>query len=315
MTKFFKKIIFVFDPIFALLAILGSLALIAKRACVASFNNMALTRFVFKKINYLPVQGHYYEPLSLNKKGGHLRPNISRLLFEDKKDFEFLQSIQRPQEFIESYSKGNLKSLGFQFENGSFESGDAEVLYYFIRSFNPSRVIEIGGGHSSKIINAALLSNKSEGSNNEHIIIEPYENPWLDSLSSRIVREPVQELDLTFFSQLTENDVLFIDSSHVISSQNDCVFEYTEILPILNSGVIIHVHDIFSPFEYPNEWIEEKYFNWAEQYLLESILLNSDKFQILAPLNWLSKDTKKFSKICPYFKESRNPGSFWIKKL
>ena len=159
-----------------------------------------------------------------------------------------------------------------------------------------------------------MKMNADESSQGEHIIIEPYENPWLDKLGARVIRERVEIVADEVFQDLEKGDILFIDSSHVVRAQNDCVFEYTELLPRLPSGVVVHIHDIFSPYDYPEEWLNETFRLWGEQYLVEAMLANGSDWRILAALNWLSKDSEQFGSLCPFFYEGRMPGSMWIQK-
>ena len=99
--------------------------------------------------------------------------------------------------------------------------------------------------------------------------IEPYEMPWLEKTGVAVVRKKVEDVEPSFFSQLQENDVLFIDSSHIIRHQGDVLFEFLEVLPSLNKGVIVHVHEIFSPKNYLKQWLQDKIKFWNEQFLAE----------------------------------------------
>lgn len=309
-----KKCLISLDPFIALFALLGFFGVIARRLMASSSKALPLTRFVFHKCGYLPVLDHYYEPLTFNAIGSKYRERVAQFLFNGHKNFDFLQSIARPEEFKREYSNGVIDEVGFRFNNASFESGDAETLYYFVRGFKPKKIIEIGAGISSLLIHAALRLNESDGEHGEHIIIEPYENPWLEKLGSKVIRERVETVDFSVFQSLGKGDILFIDSSHVIRAQNDCVFEYTELLPSLPSGVVVHIHDIFTPFDYPDEWLNKSFRLWAEQYVLEALLINGDDWEVLAPLNWLSQDHDAFKALCPFFEKGRMPGSMWIRK-
>ena len=300
---------------FALLALVGSTGLISRLAMSSSSKQLPLTRSVFQAIGYLPIRNHYYEPLTFTAIGSKFRHRLALILFKNLKDFTFIRTIARPDEFKYEYLEGNIKKSGFRIDNGSFGPGDAESLYYFVRGLKPKKIIEIGAGNSSLIINSALKLNTTEGSNGEHIIIEPYENPWLEKLDALVIRLCVEEVDFSIFQNLSANDIVFIDSSHVVRAQNDCVFEYTELLPSLPSGVVVHIHDIFTPFDYPDEWLNKHFNLWTEQYMLEALLANSGNWEILAPLNWLSQESKQFKDICPFFEEGMQPGSMWIRRL
>jgi len=109
--------------------------------------------------------------------------------------------------------------------------------------------------------------------------------PWLKDIGVELIREKVENIELDFFQQLEENDILFIDSSHIIRAQGDVLYEFLEILPSLKIGVFIHIHDIFKPRDYPNHWLLDKHLLWNEQYLLEAFLSNNSDFKIIGSLN------------------------------
>ena len=154
----------------------------------------------------------------------------------------------------------------------------------------------------------------------KHICIEPYESDWLRKINVEIVKERVEKIDISFFEKLEANDILFIDSSHIIRPQGDVLFEYLEILPILKSGVLVHIHDIFTPEDYPDEWVNNAIF-WNEQYLLEAFLCCNNDFSIIGTTNYLLHyEYEKFISVCPvtkYLKENGEivgAGSIWLKK-
>ena len=137
--------------------------------------------------------------------------------------------------------------------------------------------------------------------------------PWLEELDVDVIRSLVESCDLSLFDSLQANDILFIDSSHIIRPQSDVLTEYLQIIPLLKPGVVVHVHDIFSPRDYLDSWIREDVRFWNEQYLLEALLSNSDRYEILASLNYLSHDYYSHLKsVCPYLTPQRQPGSFYF---
>lgn len=132
-----------------------------------------------------------------------------------------------------------------------------------------------------------------------------------------LIRDKVENTDKIIFNQLEENDILFIDSTHIIRPQSDVLFEYLEILPTIKSGVIVHVHDIFTPKDYPNEWIFDEHRLWNEQYLLEAFLIFNTEFKIIGALNYLSHNfNKEFKDKTPIYSQQagREPGAFWMIK-
>jgi hypothetical protein len=104
---------------------------------------------------------------------------------------------------------------------------------------------------------------------------------------TRLIPQMVQEVPLALFEELAENDILFIDSSHVVRTGSDVLYEYLEILPRLKKGVLVHIHDIFLPGEYPRPWVRDLNRYWTEQYLLQAFLAFNDSFEILLPTAYL----------------------------
>jgi hypothetical protein len=209
----------------------------------------------------------------------------------------------------------------FFYGNGMFESGDAEFLYNMIRLNKPKRIFEIGSGQSTLIAKQAVEANRAEdpGYSCEHVCIEPYEAAWLEQLNVDVVRKPVELIDTSFFGNLEKNDILFIDSSHMIRPQGDVLFEYLEILPVVKSGVLIHIHDIFSPKDYLERWIQSEVCFWNEQYLLEAFLSYNSEFKIIGAVNFLKHHyPQELTAACPVLGQqldSREPGSFWLRRV
>jgi hypothetical protein len=129
-------------------------------------------------------------------------------------------------------------------------------------------------------------------------------------------RQKVENVGARFFSELQENDILFIDSSHVIRPQGDVLFEYLELIPILNKGVIVHVHDVFSPRDYLKEILVDKVRFWNEQYLLEAFLSQNNNWKIMGALNYLSHHHyEKLKLVAPFLTPDAEPNSFYIQNI
>ena len=103
-----------------------------------------------------------------------------------------------------------------------------------------------------------------------------------------LIEKKVQDIDLEFFSQLRSGDILFIDSSHTVKIGGDVNYLFLEVLPRLNPGVIVHVHDIFLPFEYRRDWVLDEFRFWTEQYLLQAFLTFNSEFEVLLANSYLS---------------------------
>ncbi len=187
-----------------------------------------------------------------------------------------------------------------------------------VRYKKPNNVIEIGSGYSTLLVSKALKKYQNEDNSYkyDHICIEPYEQSWLEKLNLKVIRKKVEECDRDLFSKLEAGDLLFIDSSHMIRPQGDVLFEYLELLPTLKAGVIVHIHDIFSPKDYPENWIIKENKFWNEQYLLEAFLISNKDWKIIGALNYLKHNYyNDLSSICPFLTPGREPGSFYIQKI
>ena len=283
---------------------------------------MPLSRKIFNKVGVFPIREHYYEPL-FNfidiKRSLREDRNLPGLNLNVSEQLDLIGKFNYNFELLK-FSTHQQTKLEFYYNNPSFASGDAEYLYNIIRHFKPRRMIEIGSGFSTLMAINAICMNKIESHNYtcEQICIEPYEMNWLEDVDVKLERKLVENVDKSLFFSLSKNDILFIDSSHIIRPQGDVLFEYLEILPILNSGVIVHIHDIFTPKDYLNELVLDEMRFWNEQYLLEAFLSNNSEFRIIGALNYLTHHhPQELSKCCPILKQQiaeREPGSFWIVK-
>ena len=218
-----------------------------------------------------------------------------------------------------SHSKLTL-SYQYSMANSSFGSVDAEILYSMIRFFKPNNIFEIGSGNSTLLSAQAVLKNNAEGAECKLLAYEPYPNSTLrDGFPGlyKLYVKKVQDIPLSDFDNLKENDILFIDSSHVLKIGSDVHYEYLDILPRLRKGVIVHIHDIFLPLEYPKEWILKKYMFWNEQYLLQAFLSFNTAFEILWAGSYmhLKHPDKLSTAFSSYNRNETWPGSFWIRRI
>jgi hypothetical protein len=319
--RLFKIILPALDFFLVPVAIAATLAM--KFIRKAGIQRLPRTLKVFRRLGIYPLRDHYYEPLF---NPAHLRKpldldrELTTLDWNIEVQLDLVAKFHFNRELRELPLTRN-SGREFFYNNGSFESGDAEFLYNIIRLFKPQRIFEIGSGQSTLLAACAVQANHRDDPDYtcEHICIEPYEAPWLEELNVKVIREPVERIDKLFFRKLERNDILFIDSSHVIRPQGDVLFEYLEILPILKSGVLVHIHDIFTPKDYPRQWIFADARFWNEQYLLEAFLSFNPQFEIIGSLNFLRHHyPKELASCCPVLQEQmdfREPGSFWITRV
>ena len=273
---------------------------------------------LLKTLGVFPIIDHFYEPFfnhkSLSRELSKNR-NLPSIDFREEDQLKLLKSFKFQEEFNNFLDdEANSKKLrSFSISNGSYEAGDAEILFNFVRLKKPSKIIEIGSGKSSQVIEAALKMNIKEGSKPNFTCIEPFK-PWLKETEIiKIIRSKLEETSIDWSKELSEGDFLFIDSSHMIRPQGDVLYEYLEIIPSLSPGVFVHVHDIFSPRDYPESWLKTDVRFWNEQYLLEALLSNSNRYKIIASLNHLKNNYyKDLKEVTPHLNELHSPGAFYF---
>lgn len=271
-----------------------------------------------KGLHLTPV--HYYQPIPNLSTLDQIKLSKPNKLFGiEMKDREQLDLISKFIKYQTEYNsipalKSKKKEYEFFLNNLAFDNVDALNYYNVIRHFKPKTIIEIGSGQSTKIAAKACLINKTT----KLISIEPYPQKILVKGFpglNKLITKKVENVNINIFKKLSNNDILFIDSSHVISTGGDVIYEFLHILPQLKKGVIIHIHDIFFPFDYPLPWIlDEKRF-WTEQYLVQALLTYSKGFKILLANNYLCyKYKNELRKIYPNIPHISG-GSLWIQKI
>lgn len=194
-----------------------------------------------------------------------------------------------------------------------FRGVDALVAYCMIRHFQPELVAEVGSGWSSLVLGQGAAKNK----NSALVCIDPFPGdvlrkgfPGLRSL----IEKKIQDIDLEFFTQLGLGDVLFIDSSHTVKIGGDVNYLFLEVLPRLRPGVIVHVHDIFLPFEYRRDWVLDEFRFWTEQYLLQAFLAFNSEFEVLLANSYLNHYHREDFKTAFPGLSSWAGGSFWMRR-
>lgn len=283
------------------------------------FNRLPLSRKVLLQAGVLPVRRHYYEPLF---DGRDLRKPLSAerhlpgIDLNTKAQLELLQQFDFKDE-LARIPEEKADEVTFYFNNKNFKYGDAVYWYSLIRAVRPRHIIEIGSGFSTKMACMAVRANRQQDAAYQcrHVCIEPYEMPWLEQLGVEVIREKVEETNIDLFGQLQENDIVFIDSSHIIRPQGDVLYELLELLPLLPPGVIVHIHDIFTPRDYPEDWVTGAIILWNEQYLLEAFLTQNPHWEVIGALNYLKNNHfEAFRAAFPQAMPHQEPGSFYIRR-
>ncbi|WP_185965039.1 class I SAM-dependent methyltransferase [Glacieibacterium frigidum] len=268
------------------------------------------------------VPHHYYSPMVTGRDLRHELREVRQLpglVLDLDEHRAFLEGLCFAEE-LRAIPMEQASDTKYGFRNKFFSSGDAEILYGVIRRDRPKRILEVGSGRSTLVARMAILRNQADDPDYtcEQICIEPYEMPWLESVGVKVQRERVEMVDLTLFDTLEAGDILFVDSSHVIRPQGDVLREVLEIYPRLKPGVLIQVHDIFTPRDYHHRWVIDDMRMWNEQYLLEAFLAFNPAFKVVCALNWLVNDHPELLReACPVLTEllPNQPGSFWFQRV
>jgi hypothetical protein len=201
----------------------------------------------------------------------------------------------------------------FYLNNDLFDGTDALVGYCMVRHFRPQLIIEIGSGFSSLLLGQAAAKNNKSAL----ICIEPFPQEFLKQGFPglhRLIEKKVEDIDLEFFSELHSGDVLFIDSSHTVKIGGDVNYLFLEVFPRLEPGVIVHIHDIFLPFEYRRDWVKEEFRFWSEQYLLQAFLAFNSEFEVLLANSYLNHYHQQDLKAAFPSLPSWGGGSFWMRR-
>ena len=167
-------------------------------------------------------------------------------------------------------------------------------IYSMIAEFKPKKYIEIGSGNSTKV---AFKAKKEQHLDTEIVSIDPMPRAEIDNLADKVIREPFENSDFDITGELNENDILFVDNSHRILPNSDSMVLYLEILPRLKKGVVVHIHDIYLPYDYPQFMCDRFY---SEQYGLAMYLLaNPEKYETILPNYFIFKDKELSDLIAP----------------
>jgi predicted O-methyltransferase YrrM len=289
-------------------------------------NQLPYVRGLYKQsLNSINPNGHFYSPVisieDVKKREAEIWKNVAVDGIKGV-DLKTAEQKKLAQQFAAYYADMPFKpekqaNLRYYFENMYYGYTDGIVLYSFIRHSKPKRIIEVGSGFSS----AVMLDTNELFFNNQIDLtfIDPYAERLFSLLTEEdkkrvtVIEKDVQTIPLATFEKLEAGDILFIDSTHVSKTGSDVNYILFEILPTLRSGVLIHFHDIFYPFEYPKDWVFRG-FNWNEDYILKAFLMYNNQFQIKIFSEYLHQHHSNVFADMPLTYKNKG-GNLWIEKL
>jgi hypothetical protein len=282
---------------------------------------------VCRRFGFQPVRLHYYQPIpryeTLPAAAFDARQTPPGFRIDEERVRETLRTLA-PFGAEASWTRAPAPPGTYTATNDTFGFSSAALLHAFIRSLGTRKVIEVGGGFSSLITLAALERNHPTGGYRFECV-EPYPSPWLEQAirarqpSAMLVRSAVEHLDARTLADLAPNDVLFVDSSHCVRLASDVNFLFLEVLPRLRPGVIVHIHDIYIPYEYPRvHFFGRNKLFWNEQYMLQALLTENPRIEILLPGYFVQTDLEReFAATFPAYDPAhdRKTSSFWLRRL
>jgi len=262
---------------------------------------------------------HFYQPIpdlrTLSQRDWERPFELVGIDLNERSQVDLLSNVfpQFHGEYRQFPAKSSDQRPTFSRCNGHFEGLDSAIAYCMVRHFRPRRIIEVGSGFSTLLLAAAAQTNGGA----TLVSIDPYPKEFLlhgiPGLTS-LMQKKVEEIDLAYFDQLETGDFFFIDTSHVVRTGGDVNYLFLEILPRLKPGVIVHVHDIFFPIDYPRKYVIDRRRFWTEQYLLQAFLIFNSQFEVLVSSEYLMfhhADTVRavFPDSSPW-----QAGSFWMRR-
>ena len=269
--------------------------------------------------------GHFCSPLpsadelarDAHRLFGPPPPSIPGIELNEAKQLTLLEQIARYYPEL-PFSIEKTPTLRYFYDNPAYSYSDAIFLYGMIRHAQPKRIIEVGSGHSSCVM--LDTADLHLGGRVAFTFVDPYPATllallWPGDLDRvTILESRVQDVGLAPFLALDRNDILFIDSSHVVKIGSDVNYLLGEILPRLRLGVYVHVHDIFYPFEYPEGWIIEGRV-WGEAYALKAFLTFNDTFDIVLFNTYLERFHRDFFERNMPLCLRNEGGSIWLQRV
>lgn len=266
------------------------------------------------KLDTLTAERRELSRLRDLERGGYFDSAVFPLpdSFSDMDPGPVLAEVGRHASRFEDLTREDRNPVAYTFANTFFSSPDAEVLYSLTRAFEPATVVEIGSGHSTRLFRLAI----SDGAFESRLVsVDPSPRRAIAGIADIVHSQSVESMtDMSLFTSLKSGDILSIDSSHELRAGNDLLFLYFKVVPNLAPGVIVHIHDIFLPFDYQPAWVVEERREYSEQYIVQSMLQTSQSYETLWAGFYLQRTMEDFPRFFPHA-GARNAQSLWIRKL
>jgi len=268
--------------------------------------------------------GHFYSPvvddsfvLEREDKIFSLRKELYGIDLHEQSQVAFVKHVAAAASILPFQEKPKA-GLRYHYDNGAFVYGDAVVYAAMIMAHKPKRILEIGSGFSSAL--ALDTCDLMPGYAPEISFIDPYPQLVKTLVASTAspnitIREAfIQDVDPAELANLEAGDFYFMDTTHIVKTGSDVIYHFEEVLPRLKSGVIIHLHDIFYPLEYPKSWVIDDKLSWNEIYYFRAFIANNPDYEIMFWNNFMFREHfREMSGASKTF--AKNGGaSIWFRK-
>ena len=170
--------------------------------------------------------------------------------------------------------------------NGMYHTPDAEIYASMILQHSPRQIIELGAGFSTLIARKTL---QMQGKSGRLIVIDPQPRADVHDSADVVMKQFVEDIDIESLG-VTKDTILFIDSSHICRAGGDIPLLFCKVIPSLPPNVLVHVHDIFLPFDYPFSYQKQL---WNEQYVLHALLAHARKFTVVFATHFMTRTYPK----------------------
>lgn len=265
------------------------------------------TLFLEYKVAFKPRYGH----------GLPAHPRLLNIIDANRLEYAgWMEKILGQKAHLQQIKKIHNESDATQpgWNNGFLPGLDIMALYTIIAETKPNRYVEVGSGNSTMVAHKAIQDHHLD---TQIISIDPFPRAEIDSLADEVIRKPFEDVDTNWLAQLEAGDILFIDNSHRMLPNSDAMVFFLETLPALRPGVIVHIHDVYLPYDYPQFMCDRFY---SEQYgLAIAVMANPKRYHTIFPGYFISED-KALSGILEGIWEHPNlegvekhGGSFWLR--
>jgi len=265
------------------------------------------TLFLEYKVSFKPRYGH----------GLPAHPRLLEIIEANRGEYEvWMQKIMGQAAHLQGIKKLNDQTDPSQpgWNNGFLPGLDIMALYTIIAETKPNKYVEVGSGNSTQVAYKAIQDHDLE---TQIISIDPFPRAEIDNLADQVIRKPFEAVDTSWLADLEAGDILFIDNSHRMLPNSDATVFFLETLPALRAGVIVHIHDIYLPYDYPQFMCDRFY---TEQYgLAINLMANPTRYHTIFPGYFISEDKPLSSMISEIWQHpnlegvERHGGSFWLR--